>query len=148
MNHREATSADLPTIKELLNISKLPSDDIDDHIDNFIVIEEKGNVIGVGGLEIYDDIGLVRSIAVVAEHRSKGIGEMIYRLVEDKANDKGINTLYLLTESATEYFKKFGFITQERSEVPASIAETKQFRELCPSSAKLMFHKISDMNRQ
>ena len=101
MNHRVATSKDLPTIKELLNISKLPSDDIDDHINNFIVIEEKEEIIGAGGLEIYDDIGLVRSIAVVADHRNKGIGGKIYRLIEAKANDKGINNIwcqYLVSE--------------------------------------------------
>lgn len=146
MNHRQATTADLQTIKELLNIGMLPSDDCDEHINNFIVIEENSEIIGVGGLEICGAIGLVRSIVVEPKYRVRGIGRKIYRLIEDKAHGLGIHTLYLLTESATEYFEKFGFVVQERFDVPVAIMETKQFKELCPSSAIVMFREISDIN--
>ena len=148
MNYREATDADLQIIKELLNISKLPSDDCEDHIKNFLVIEEKGKIIGVGGLEICGTIGLVRSMVVIPEHRGKGVAKNLYTLLEDRAHGLGIKTLYLLTESATEYFKSLGFIVQERSEVPVSVMETRQFKELCPSSATVMFRAISDRHRQ
>lgn len=147
MNHREATDADLQIIKELLNASKLPSDDCDEHIKHFLVIEEKGKIIGIGGLEICGTVGLVRSMVVMPEHRGKGIAKNIYRLIENRAHGLGINALYLLTESATDYFKNLGFIVQERSEVPASVMETKQFKELCPSSAMVMFREISGRNR-
>ncbi len=143
MNHREAAHTDLQTIKELLNISKLPSEDCEEHIGNFMVIEEKEKIVGVGGLEICGAIGLVRSIAVAPEHRGKGVAKQIYKSIENKAHGLGINTLYLLTESTAEYFKKLGFIIQERSEAPLSVMETKQFKELCPSSAKVMYRKIS-----
>jgi len=148
MNHREATYTDLRAIKELLSSSNLPSEDCEEHIENFIVIEEKGKIIGVGGLEIRGVFGLVRSIVVVPEKRRKGIAKKIYKLIEEKAYSLGINTLYLLTESATEYFFLLGFIIKDRAETPISIMETKQFKELCPSSAKVMYREISDKNRQ
>ena len=146
MNHREAAHTDLQTIKELLGISKLPSENCEEHIGNFIVIEEKGKIVGVGGLEICGAIGLVRSIAVAPEHRGKGVAKQIYKSIEDKAYGLGINTLYLLTESAAEYFKKLGFIIQKRSKVPESVMKTKQFKELCPSSAVVMCREISGSN--
>ncbi len=85
MDHREAIATDLQTIKELLNISNLPSGDCDEHIENYIVVEEKGNIIGVGGLEICGANGIVRSIVVVPKFRQKGIAKIIYKLIEGKA---------------------------------------------------------------
>ncbi len=79
---------------------------------------------------------------VVPEKR--GIAKKIDKLIESSL---GINTLYLLlTESAIEYFIKLGFIIKDRAETPISIMETKQFKALCPSSAKVMFREISYKN--
>ncbi|MCU7919345.1 MAG: GNAT family N-acetyltransferase [Candidatus Thiodiazotropha sp. (ex Epidulcina cf. delphinae)] len=147
MNHRQATDADLQTIKELLDIGKLPLDDCAEHIEDFIVIEEKGKIIGMGGLEICGAVGLVRSIVVDPAYRGSGIAKNIFRLIEVRAIALGINRLYLLTESATEYFARLGFSIQERSEVPASVMATRQLKELCPSSARVMFREVSDGNR-
>ncbi|MCF6255530.1 MAG: arsenic resistance N-acetyltransferase ArsN2 [Gammaproteobacteria bacterium] len=138
MNYREATAADLTAIKTLLNSSKLPSDDCDEHIGNFIVAEDRGKIIGTGGLEICGADGLLRSIVITPEHRGNGIAKKIYQQIEDRAYSLDVSTLYLLTESATEYFKKLGFVIKKRSETPKSIMQTKQFRELCPSSATVM----------
>ncbi len=143
MNHRQAPGEDLQEIKELLDINKLPSGDFEEHVENFIVIEEKRKIIGVGGLEIYGVIGLVRSIVVESAYRGRGISKNIYKLIEKKAHGFGVNTLYLLTESATDYFNKLGFVIQEREKVPKLIKDTKQYKELCPSSAVVMSRKLS-----
>ncbi|NOY73762.1 MAG: GNAT family N-acetyltransferase [Gammaproteobacteria bacterium] len=143
MNYRKAIGADLNEVKKILIANGLPSVDFGEHFDNAVVVEEKGEIIGLGGLEICGDIGLVRSIVVIPRYRGKGIAKNIYRLIEDKASHLGINVLYLLTESATEYFKKLGFTVQRRTETPIAVMETKQFKALCPSSATVMFCKIS-----
>lgn len=138
MNHRQATNADLQEVIELLNSSELPSNDCADHIRNFIVIEEDNQIIGVGGFEIYGVVALVRSIAVKPMYRGKGIAGYIYQSLEKIANRLGVRTFYLLTESATEYFKSLGFIVYDRTKTPTTIMQTKQFKELCPSSAIVM----------
>ncbi|MCU7933305.1 MAG: GNAT family N-acetyltransferase [Candidatus Thiodiazotropha sp. (ex Dulcina madagascariensis)] len=147
MNHRPATDTDLQAIKGLLDIGKLPSDDCAEHLEDFILIEEKGKIIGMGGLEIYGAVGLVRSIVVDPAYRGGGIAKNIFRLIEVRAIGLGIDRLYLLTASATGYFERLGFTIQKRSEVPASVMETKQFKELCPSSARVMFREVSDVIR-
>lgn len=144
MNYRKATLADVPKIIELLKLGNLPPDDCKDHLEHFLVVEENEKVIGAGGLEICGSEGLVRSMVVAPEHRGRGIAQNLYRLIEGKAHESGIKTLYLLTESAAGYFKNLGFNVQERSEVPVSIMETRQFRELCPASATVMFRTISE----
>lgn len=138
MNYRQATNTDLPEITKLLNSCELPCSDCEDHISGFIVIEENNKIIGVGALEIYDTIALVRSIAVKQKYRGNGVAAYIYKALEKIAKGLGIQTFYLLTESAIEYFERLDFAIYDRTKTPATIMQTKQFRELCPSSAIVM----------
>ena len=114
--------------------------------DSFLAIQE-GKFFGLGGLQICGAIGLVRSIVVVPEYRGRGIAREIYRLIESRAREIGIKALYLLTDTAAEYFLKLGFSVKNRNDIPTSVTQTKQFSELCPSSAKIMFREISGKGR-
>ena len=142
MNYRDAKYADLKAIRELLQAGDLPSVDCEEHLDNFILVENEGEIVGLGGLEIYDDIGLLRSIVVVPDNRGNGIGKKICDLIEKRATSLGVKVLFLLTESAEGYFSNLGFSVRSRNEVAASIKGTKQFKELCPSSAKMMVREL------
>ena len=147
MKYREASSADLPVINKILECNELPFEDCKEHIGNFFVVEEEGKFFGLGGLQICDEIGLVRSIVVVPDYRGRGIAREIYRLIESRAREIGIKALYLLTDTAAEYFLKLGFSVKNRNDIPTSVTQTKQFSELCPSSAKIMFREISGKGR-
>jgi len=142
MNYRDATQKDLEAIKGLLDICNLPSVDCKEHLNNFILVEENNNIVGVGSLEVYNNVGLLRSIAVLPNSRNNGVGAIIYELVEKRALELGVKVLYLLTESADEYFSNFGFSLKERNEVPLSIMQTKQFKDICPSTAKVMYLEL------
>jgi len=142
MNYRDATQNDLEAIRGLLDICNLPSVDCEEHLNNFILVQENNNVIGVGSLEVYNNVGLLRSIAVLPNSRNNGVGTIIYELVEKRALDLGVKFLYLLTESADEYFSSFGFSLKERNDVPLLIMKTKQFKDLCPSTAKVMYREL------
>jgi amino-acid N-acetyltransferase len=142
MIQRNARITDLGEIEKLLNDCDLLSVDVEEHLDDFFVYKEEGRIIGVGGLEKRGVDGLVRSIAVNPSNQNKGVGESIYKSIELQAYRSGINTLYLLTESAVKYFIKYGFMVKERSGAPESIMNTKQYKTLCPSTAKLMFKRI------
>lgn len=146
MIYRQATDLDLKDIISLLDNNKLPSNDCNEHIKNFIVIENNNEIIGAGGLEVYDDIGLVRSIVVDQQYRSNGIAKKLYKLIEAQAYQFNIKSLYLLTETAIEYFNKLGFEIKQRSEIPITIIQTKQLKELCPASATVMYREISNVN--
>ncbi len=142
MKCRNATKSDVESISQILNDNGLPSNDCGQHIENFVVLEKNGEIIGVGGAEVYGVVGLIRSLAIVSGYRGKRAGKIILKYIEDKARSLGVRTLYLLTESATAYFQRLGFQTQKRSEVPLPIRETMQFRGLCPASAVVMFREI------
>jgi len=142
MKIRQATDADLVRIKGLLKDNNLPFSDCGEHIDNFILKEDKNNIIGIGGIEVYGCNGLIRSIVVSKNQRGKGVAKDIFKTIKEKSFDLGVTGLYLLTEDANEYFDKLGFRAVERTEAPESIMNTKQFKELCPSSAVVMYLEI------
>jgi len=145
MIYRNARQSDLPGIQNFLAERNLPCDDIASHINNFVIIEVDNNIVAVGGLEIYDSVALLRSIAVSAKNKNIGLGKKILFLLEEKAILMGVKQFYLLTENAQNYFQKFGFSIIERDKVPSVIKLTKQFTSLCPDSAIAM---TRDLNHQ
>jgi len=142
MQYRQATKADLTEIEELLKDNNLPFSDCSEHIDNFILKEEKNKIIGIGCIEIYGRNGLIRSMVVAKNYRRSGVAKEILRTLKEKAFDSGVTDIYLLTETAIEYFKTVGFKALDRDDAPDSIKNTKQFNAICPSSAVVMYSKI------
>ena len=146
MNYRDAVTQDLVQIENLLKKYNLPVNDISEYIDNFVISEEENKIIGVGGYETHEEIALIRSIAVAQEFRGKSIGVNIYYLLEKKIKHIGIKEVYLLTETAADYFKKLGFTIKERTNTPKAVMQTKQFKEICPSTAIVMFNRLAVNN--
>ena len=146
MNYRDAVNLDIERIEHLLKECSLPYNDLNKYIQNFVVAENNNIIIGVGGFEKYGDASLIRSLAVISEYRGIGVGGKIYALLERKISNVGINKLYLLTETATDYFKKVGFTIRVRENIPEAILQTKQFRELCPSTAFVMYNELRESN--
>lgn len=138
MQFRNAINTDLVEIKNLLESSNLPANDLSEHIENFFVAEHTTGIVGVGGYEEYGELGLIRSFAVQPSSQGEGIAESIFDLVKEKASSKKINALYLLTTTAEEYFHCLGFRAIQREEAPLKIKESRQFNELCPASAVIM----------
>ncbi len=142
MKINNATSKDLADIKMVLEESGLPSQDCEPHLTNFFVAEVDARMVGVGGLELRGIDGLVRSIAVLPAFRGRGIGRALFQRIADRAIRSGIHRLYLLTETAEDYFTKLGFAPIARGDAPLAIAGTRQFRELCAQSATVMCHDV------
>lgn len=139
---REALLSDLEIIVQLLTANNLPSSDCEQHLNHFIVFENQGKLIGVGGMEIYGAVALIRSIVVIPERRNKGLAKKIIMQLEEKAKLSGVKSLFLITESAVKYFEQLGFSIEERVNVPVAIKNTAQFKTLCPDSAIVMRRSI------
>lgn len=133
-----ATAEDLPEIKSLLTSMELPTAGVDEHWQTFVVARDKGRLIACGGSEAYQLAALLRSIAVVPEYRSHGIGRRIVRQLLDRLASRGIREFYLLTTTAEEYFKKRGFKTIDRDEVHPQLLSSREFQDACPDTAVCM----------
>lgn len=128
---------------ELLKNEKLPADDIELNNTNKIFhgVYESGKLNVCIGLEVYLSLGLLRSFVVKGKFKNQGVGSEVLKQFEELAKKTGITNIYLLTSTAEVFFAKQGYKVIERKFAPEVIQKTKQFSELCPSSAKLM-HKV------
>ena len=141
---RPATFADLPAVEGLLTAEHLPVVGVSDAITTFVVAEHRGELVGVAGLELCCDNGLLRSVAVAPSWRSQGLARALVSRVIAEAEERRLHAMYLLTTTAMHYFPKFGFTETARAAVPADIAATEEFRSACPASAVVMVRPIAD----
>ncbi|MFQ5994942.1 MAG: arsenic resistance N-acetyltransferase ArsN2 [Acidiferrobacterales bacterium] len=129
-------------IKRLLVECELPDEDFPLHLEHFHVALKDGSLVGTVGLEIYQRVGLLRSLAVARPYRNHGHARRLYAAAELHARKHGIDVLYLLTNTASEYFAKLGFVSVERASVPNEIKATQEFAIFCPATATCMMKHI------
>jgi len=142
MKIRSAKLNDMESIIEILSEANLPFSDINLEKQDFLIATKENKIIGIIGIEVYDGIGLLRSLAIISTYRNKGIGSELYREMIFLALSKGIKELYLLTTTAERFFSKLGFNAVSRDDVPISIRKSEEFANICPASALCMTKKI------
>ena len=142
VQYRFATTTDLAIINRWLAEAHLPHEDLDCHLRHFIVASEGEVTVGTIGLEIYGQVGLLRSLVVAPNARKRGIGRDLVERLCQHAMTEGVRDLFLLTVDAQDYFCGCGFKRIERSLAPPPIRNTRQFSDLCPSSAILMYRSL------
>ena len=142
MKIRKARTSDLPAVEELLVASKLPVDGVRDHFSDFIVAEDGNGIEGAVGLEKHDSVALLRSAVVAPQLRGTGLGRKLVEQVLERAEEAGIDELYLLTTTAEKYFPRFGFKPTTRAAVPEELKSSAEFRGACPDTAIVMKRRL------
>ena len=140
-----ATVEDGPAILQLLSRSALPIDGLLDHMNTAFVARLDGRVVGCAALEVYPDGALLRSVAVDAAAKRRGIGTQLTITALRLASTFGVSAVYLLTTTAEAFFPKFEFQQIARDEVPVGVQASVEFRSACPSDA-LIFRKVLPTN--
>jgi amino-acid N-acetyltransferase len=138
-----ATPDHLEEITHLVQDAGLPYDDCADQLEHFIVSTENEKVIACACTEPYGQFGLLRSVVVDDACRGQGIARALFNHLKRRAEQRGVTTLYLLTENAERYFEQLGFQQIDRQMAPSEIQATQQFSSLCPQSAILMELRVN-----
>jgi amino-acid N-acetyltransferase len=126
-------------ITQLLSSCELPIADIEiSEKSVFFGCRRDSKLIGIVGLELYESVALLRSLAVVPSSRSHGLGSKLVMFAEEYVQSIGIESLFLLTTTAESFFSRLGYLPISRKDAPLSIQSTAQFSTLCPSSSSLM----------
>lgn len=89
-------------------------------------------------LSAFGESALLRSLAVHPDFQGTGLGSQLVNRIIEVAKRKGITRLFLLTDTAEEYFKKKGFVNVSRDKVPEDMKQSIEFTTLCTSSPSLM----------
>lgn len=132
---RPADAETVERVEALLQANDLPYRDVRTKPECFVIAFSETTVVGVGGVERYGSNGLLRSVVVTESNRGQGYGTALVDALEARARSNGAETLYLLTTTASAFFRREGYKAVDRESVPASIRQTTEFADLCPSSA-------------
>jgi amino-acid N-acetyltransferase len=133
-----ASSDDLITIRSLLEEAGLPTRDLGSARPEFVVLRADGRVAAAGALEHFGDSALLRSVVVAAARRGRGLGQMVVEELERRARSTDVGQLFLLTQTASDFFARLGYRVIERASAPPDLQQSEEFRSLCPASAICM----------
>ena len=133
MNIKELSTNDLPEIKELFravfagppwNEDWNDENQLDEYMKDLTEVRnslifglyEDGRFIGVSvgkikhwceGTEYF-----IEELCIRNEYQGKGFGKGFMNLIQDKVKERGVNTIYLMTDRnqpAYEFYKRIGF---------------------------------------
>ena len=134
---RRAESGDVPAIAALLEENGLTSLGVADTPENFLVLEHSG-IAAVVGMEILENAGLLRSLAVRRSDRKKRFGMRMTVAIVDQAREQGVQTVFLLTETAERFFERAGFTAARRENIPAPLMRSSALDKVCPQGSVVM----------
>ncbi|MDQ3276744.1 MAG: arsenic resistance N-acetyltransferase ArsN2 [Bacteroidota bacterium] len=143
MNIREASIEQRAAIIALLQSQGLPTRDLPLSLQDFYVAQEEEKLVGLIGMERYGQFGLLRSMVVHPDYRNRHIAERLVQMLEEKGAASGLLAMYLLTETAENYFTRKGYTKVDRDAVPASVKASSEFSHVCPVSATVMKKEFS-----
>ncbi|MEX1140169.1 MAG: arsenic resistance N-acetyltransferase ArsN2 [Bacteroidota bacterium] len=136
-------AAHLAAVRDLLVTAELPSEDVAEHLDHFLVVWDGERLAGIVGMEMRDSGGLLRSLAVDKVYRGTGLGKALTREILSYAGSKGIANVGLLTTTAEKFFAKLGFKSIPREEIPDWIKASREYTVYCPSTAVCMLKRVT-----
>ena len=141
-----ASRNDLPDILTLLERSDLPKDGIANHVTTTLVARNANRIVGSAALELYGAEALLRSVTVDEPLRGQGIGRKLTDAALELARRHEIKTVFLLTETASQFFLRFGFRQVSRSQVPDTVKRSVEFTSACPTGAQVMARHLENVN--
>jgi N-acetylglutamate synthase-like GNAT family acetyltransferase len=113
--------------KAALRKAGLPHDDIAEAGLLFWRFDSGDEVpVGFGGLEIYGRHALLRAVVTLPPLRGVGFGSAIVAAIEQEAQLRGCNAIYLLTAD-TAFFARVGYAVCTRNDVPEAVRASGQF---------------------
>jgi amino-acid N-acetyltransferase len=139
ISYRQATEKDSVAIRSLLESQKLPTETVGTTTTEFYLAVDKESIVGVAGFEYYGEDALLRSVAVHTSLQKKQFGSQLVDWMLSLAKQKGMKRIVLLTETASRFFAKKGFVIVERSVIfNEAMKKSSQFCGGCCSSAACM----------
>lgn len=135
---RPAKPEEFASVLGLLKRNRLPDAGLAEHAANLLVAVEHGRIVGSAALELYGDAALLRSVAVDQALRGRGLALSLTRAALDRARANGVRDVYLLTETAADFFARLGFRRIPRADAEPAVGRSVEFTTACPASATCM----------
>jgi len=125
---RPALPGEVGTILDLVRAVQLPPEGMAETIAYFWVAREGGRIVGTVGLEVYDDLALLRSHAVTPSRQHTGLGRALTETALAYLIARQFRAVYPLSTTAEAFFARHGFHLLAPDEVPASVQRSVEFQ--------------------
>ena len=99
-------------------------------------------ILGAAAVEPFGQAGLLRSVVVAESRRGTGLGRELVAAAEALAQEEGIRELYLLTETAADWFPRLGYEVVDREEARAAVGESVEFTMVCATTGVPMRRRL------
>jgi amino-acid N-acetyltransferase len=125
---RRARAGDVPPVQRLINHfaerdEMLPRSlsEIYENLRDFVVAEADGELAGCCALHVtWGDLAELKSLAVRQSRRGMGLGDKLVKWCLKDGRTLGVPRVFVLTY-IPEYFRRFGFQTVEKAELPQKV---------------------------
>ena len=116
---REATHEDVGGVLQLIEpfendgtLVKRDRNEIERDIEQYTVIEHDGVIFACAALHPYPEAGTgeMAALTVASNAQGQGDGEKILKRIEQRARNKGLKSIFVLTTRAMHWFLKRGFV--------------------------------------
>jgi N-acetylglutamate synthase-like GNAT family acetyltransferase len=106
----------------------LPAEDVRSEGPLFWRFESDDTPVGFGGLQLFGDQALLRSVVILPPLRNRGIGSMVVEGLETEAQALGCTAVWTVTDRALAFFNRLGYRACEPAEAPAAVRDSISFR--------------------
>lgn len=132
-----------PDLAAMLVEASLPTDDLAEPGRRFFHFSEGGRTIGFIGWEAEDGFqALLRSAVVAPARRGHGDGNQMIRWALTRLAELGFTDAWILTTTIEALALRLGFSRADRALAPEPIRHSRQFAQLCPSTAVLLHRRL------
>ena len=139
----EEVPGTVPDLAAMLAEAGLPTEDLAEPGRWFFRFAEGGRTVGFIGWEAEDGANaLLRSAVVAPARRGHGDGRQIIRWALTRLAELGFTDAWILTTTIEALALRLGFARAGRDEAPDAIRRSRQFAQLCPSTAVLLHRRL------
>ncbi len=129
-----------PLVRRGLLVNRTEQD-LQEHIDDYVVFETDGMVHGCGALHIHDEAHAeVAGLAVDDDYEHLGIGQRIVRFLLEGARRAGVQRVFVLTTQASDWFEQLGFRLGGVDDIPPLKRERYDYSR----KSRILLYDVSD----
>lgn len=134
---RQATADDISGILELIVpleksgvLVERSREKLELEIGNFTVMLRDDVIIGCGALYLYDKekTAEVACLVIHSDYNNSGRGEQVYSILEQRARENSIDSIFVLTTQAEHWFRELGFEETSVEKLPVEKKELYNFK--------------------
>ncbi len=124
---RPATVKDIPGMMDIIRpladrgvLIQRPSERLESDIDDYLVLEREGLVIGCAALHVYPDeaAGELACLALHEDYQGDRRGERILHHLEARASAQGLRKIFALSTQTAHWFREHGYQSVSLSDLP------------------------------